>query len=150
MYPLIARGPTLLNCLMQQRLTDFIQVIMTANLTDFINSTSPNITLFAPANGMVPTNLSPAQAREFVRSHIVPRTVNGSELMCGLRLEALTDHFLHIGSLEHIHRRLAIRNNPWDPINPAFRENLVVDTVSFMVVCVSVYCSSLMALATTM
>ena len=70
--------------------------------------------------------------------------------MCGLRLEALTDHFLHIGSLEHIHRRLAIRNNPWDPINPAFRENLVVDTVSFMVVCVSVYCSSLMALATTM
>ena len=121
---------------MQQRLTDFIQVIMTAGMTDFINSTSPNITLFAPVNGMVPTNLSPAQAREFVRSHIVDRTVNGSELMCGLRLEALTLHFLHFSSLEHIHRRLAIRNNPWDQVNPAFRENLVVNTVSYIIGCV--------------
>ena len=124
---------------MQQRLTDFIQVIMTAGLTDFINSTTPNITLFAPVNGMVPTNLSPAQAMEFVRSHIVSRTVNGSELMCGLRLEALTENFLHIGSLEHIHRRLAIRNNPWDPVNPAFRENLVVNTVSHRGCVINVY-----------
>ena len=116
---------------MQQRLTDFLQLIMKANLTDLINSTSPNVTLFAAVNGQVPSNLSAAQAREFVLSQLVPRIVNGSQLVCGVRLEAMTGNFLHIGSVEHTHRRRAIQSSHYRlPVNAAFREVLLLRTVS--------------------
>ena len=130
--PATAQGTTLLRCLEQQRLTDFLQVIMEANLTGLINSTTSNMTLFAPANGQIPSNLSPAEARELVLSHLVPGSWVGSQLVCGVRLESMTGHFLHVGSVEHTHRRRAIQNSRYYyiPVNPAFREVLPLKTVS--------------------
>ena len=108
---------------------------MMANLTNFINSTAQNLSLFAPVNGMIPSNLSQAQAREFVLSHVVPQRWNGSQLVCGIRLESQTRHFLHVSSVEHVHRRRAVQSSYWQVVNPAFRENLLLKTVS-VIVCI--------------
>lgn len=104
---------------------------MDANLTALLNSTNQAMTLFAPVNGQVPSGLTQNQARLFVMSHLVPRTLNASQLVCGVRLVTNSSNFLHVSSVEHVHRRRALSGSHYvNTIHSAFRENLVIDVVS--------------------